>query len=281
VLALAVLLSGCTAMRLVYNQSPTIAYWWLDDYIDFEDAQTPHVREALKNWLRWHRSSQLVGDYVVLLQRAQDQVRATEPMTGTQVCRWYGEVLARLDPMIDRALPLALPLVKSLNAEQVANLEKTYEKKNDKFRDEYLQKDRQDRLEASVKRAIKHAQTLYGDLDDAQEKMLTEGIEKSPFDPEAWLAEKKLRQREAVETLGRLVAQPVSDEQTLAAMRTLVARALKSPRPEYLAYQRKLHEYNCTMVARLHNGISPKQRRNALEKLKGWEDDARALAAET
>jgi hypothetical protein len=274
------LLSGCTAMRLAYNQSPTIAYWWLDDYVDFDDAQTPRVREAMNAWLRWHRNTQLAGDYVGLLQRAQAQVRSTEPMTGAEVCRWYGDVMARLDPMIDRALPLAVPLVKGLAPEQLATLEKAYEKKNDKFRDEYLQKDRQDRLEAAVKRAVKHAETLYGDLDDAQEQMLAEAIEKSPFDPEAWLAEKKLRQREAVETLGRLVAQPVGDEQTLAALRTLVGHARKSPRPEYRAYQQKLHEYNCAMAARLHNGISPKQRQKALDKLKGWEDDARALAAE-
>jgi hypothetical protein len=279
-LALATLVSGCAAMRLAYNQSPTIAYWWLTDYVDFDEGQTPRVREVLNSWLRWHRGTQLAGDYVGLLQKAQAQVRSTEPMSAAQVCRWYEDVWSRIDPMVDRALTMSVPLVKSLTAEQVANLEKVYEKKNDKFRDEYLQKDPEDRQEASLKRATKHAETLYGSLDDAQKKLLADGIAKSPFNPEFWLSEKKLRQREAIDTLGKLVAQPVGDEQALATLRTLVGHAMSSPRPEYRAYQRKLHDYNCAMAANLHNGISPKQRQRALDKLKGWEDDFRTLAAE-
>ena len=50
------LLSGCSLLRLTYPQLPTIAYWWLDGYVDFTVAQAPRVQEQLAEWLRWHRS---------------------------------------------------------------------------------------------------------------------------------------------------------------------------------------------------------------------------------
>ena len=42
---------------------------------------------------------------------------------------------------------------------------------------------------------------IYGRLNDAQRELLAQGIADSPFDPERWLAERRLRQREIVDTL--------------------------------------------------------------------------------
>ena len=36
-------LSGCSALRLGYNTAPELAYWWIDGYADFDDAQAPQV----------------------------------------------------------------------------------------------------------------------------------------------------------------------------------------------------------------------------------------------
>ena len=45
----------------------------------------------------------------------------------------------------------------------------------------------------------------------------------------------------------------------------------------YRAYQVKLGDYNCAFAARIHNAMTPAQRQAARERLKGWEDDLRAL----
>ncbi|MFM8901356.1 MAG: hypothetical protein ACKOF9_15630 [Burkholderiales bacterium] len=46
---LPVLLAACSAARLGYGQGPTLAYWWLDGYVDFNEAQSLRVREDLIN----------------------------------------------------------------------------------------------------------------------------------------------------------------------------------------------------------------------------------------
>ena len=151
---------------------------------------------------------------------------------------------------------------------------------NIEFRDDYLQADPAERLQKSIKRAVDRAETMYGSLDDAQHAMLARAIEVSPFDPQLWLEERMLRQQDVVKTLRRLVSERAPVDQTLAALRVLVVHAQRSPREVYLQYQARLHQYNCKLAAELHNSTSREQRLAAVKKLKSWEEDARALAAD-
>jgi hypothetical protein len=276
-LALATLVSGCTAVRFAYGQGAELGYWWLDAYADFSDEQSPRVRGALDEWFRWHRATQL-DDYAQLLVRLQAQAAA--PVTPEQVCLASDEVMARLDPLLDKALPLAVETVRSLTLEQVLHIERKYAKVNADFRSDFLQPDPKARFKASMKRAVERAETFYGSLDDAQLEALRQGLAASPFDPQFWLEERMLRQQEALSTLRRLVNEKASPDQTLAALRTLVGHVRRSPRPQYLAYQQRLAQYNCKLAAQLHNSASGEQRASAVRRFKLWEDDARALAAD-
>ena len=55
------LLAGCSALRLGYDQGPTLAWWWLDGYVDFRSEQAPRAKEAIRQWFAWHRTAQLPG----------------------------------------------------------------------------------------------------------------------------------------------------------------------------------------------------------------------------
>jgi len=56
-----------------------------------------------------------------------------------------------------------------------------------------------------------------------------------------------------------------------------VQRATPGP---YRSYQQRLTDYNCSFIAQLHNSTTPAQRQVARNKLKGWEEDLRTLAAQ-
>jgi uncharacterized coiled-coil protein SlyX len=101
----------------------------------------------------------------------------------------------------------------------------------------------------------------------------------SPFDPQAWLAERERRQRDTLQTLRRLTAERADRDRTIAALRMLTERMEISQDPAYRAYQQRLAEYNCAFGAQLHNATTPAQRQAAREQLKTWEGDLRALAA--
>jgi hypothetical protein len=61
-------------------------------------------------------------------------------------------------------------------------------------------------------------------------------------------------------------------------VRRLAADVAHSPRPDYAAYSARVIQANCALAAQLHNSTSAAQRQHAIDKLKGWEGDLRALA---
>jgi hypothetical protein len=269
------LLSGCSAVRLAYAQAPHLVYWWLNGYVDFDAVQGDRVRDALADWFAWHRATQL-PDYADLLVTAQRQV--LHDVTPSEVCQWADELSRRIEAGYEQAVPALADVVRTLKPQQLQRVERRYRQADEEFRKEYLQATRAEQLEESNKRATSRAEMIYGDLNDGQRVLLVQGIEQSPFDAERWLGERQLRQREIVETLRALQSQRADAARTEAALRLFAAHAARSPRQDYRDYQKRLFDYNCQLIARLHNSTTAEQRRRGADKLKGWEEDLRALA---
>lgn len=270
------LLGGCNALRLGYNNGPTLAWWWLDGYADFSAEQAPAAKQAVDRWFDWHRGSQLPA-YAALLVAAQAEV--LEPTTPEAACQWQDRVRGALEPALQRGLQEAAELVPLLSEAQLRAIEQRQAKTITEMREEFLQPDAAERLQASVKRARERAERIYGDLSEAQRKLLADAVAASPFDPEAWRRERERRQQDTMQVLRRLQAERADGPRRLAGLRALAERSENSPVPAYRAYQERLRSYNCALAARLHNASSAEQRQQARRTFKGWEEDLRALAA--
>lgn len=282
-LPLLLVLGACGTVRLAYDQAPTLMYWWIDGYADISSEQTPALREGIDRWFAWHRRTQL-PDYAVLLARAQREV--LEPTTAASACAWQADIERRLYGAAGEAVPAAAELMLSLSPEQLLHIERRMAKGLAEARAEFLQPDLAERKALSLKRSIDRFETLYGRLDSAQRERLSAALATSSFDPERWLAERELRQRDmlrmlaSVSALGRTAGdREVARQQAQAAARSITERTTQSPRADYRTYQLRLRQDNCQLAAAMHNATSPSQRQAARSKLKGWEADVRALIA--
>ena len=54
---LSLVLVGCSALRLAYNQAPSLGYWWIDGYADLNEAQTGQLRRDIDAFFAWHRTA--------------------------------------------------------------------------------------------------------------------------------------------------------------------------------------------------------------------------------
>ena len=270
-------LGACSALRIGYSQAPDLMYWYLDGYVDFNSAQTPHVRDALTQWLAWHRRTQL-PDYAALLARAQTEVMAD--ITPARACEWQREGMRRADTAFDRAAPAVADFLVTVTPQQLEHVERRQSKANGEFRNDYLDPDLRKRAEITLRRTIERAESLYGTLSDAQRARMAEALPHSPFDPEAWLAERRLRQQEALALMRKFGGDEAARQAAEAAVRVYVQRLDASPREPYRRYAERLNAFNCAFAATLHNGTSMAQRRTAAQKLAGWEGDARAIEAD-
>jgi len=273
------LLGGCSAVRIGYNQAPTLVWWWLDGYLDFDAAQAPQVKAALQQWFDWHRRTQL-PDYADLLAAAQVQV--LQPATPQQVCRWADELRARLGTALAYGVPLAAELLPTLQADNLAQWQRRVAKSNLDFEHDFLQPP-DERLQASVARTLDRAQMLYGRLDARQRELVAAAVAASPFDPVAWYAERRALQVQTLQLLQRATAeQPARSDRDAnqAGLQALAERWLRAPPGAYRDYQRRLADYNCAFIAQLHNSTTAAQRQAARERLASWQEDLRVLAAQ-
>ncbi len=269
-------LAGCSVLRLAYSQADELSFWWLDGYVDFDDSQSPRVRDAIGRWFAWHRRTQL-PDYAALLDRAATEVlQDTTPATA---CRWFADLRQRADAAVDQALPEAAAIAAGFSTDQLLHIERQQARNSAEFREDFLQPDPTERLARSVERATERAEQLYGRLGDRQRQRIAEGVRSSPFDAERWLAERQRRHRDLLNELRRLQGTDTNGGASTAGLRGYWQRVQRSPDDGYRRYQERLEAYNCDLSAQLHNLTTPAQRQEAQRRLRGWQSDLRRLAA--
>ncbi len=268
--------AGCSVVRFGYNQADHLTYWWFDRFVDFNDAQKPRVHDALAKWFAWHRRAHLPG-YANLLVNSQNLV--LEDITEERTCGLWTDLRGFMDSAFDRALPMTTEIILTLTPQQIQNVERRYTKINEEFRDEHLEGDASRRLKKSIKRTTERAEFFYGDLDNAQQELITRWVTRSPYEVNIWNAERHRRQQDLVQLLRRLNADNSSQDKAQMALRAYVKRIYSSPNDDYRRYAEQVWVYNCAFVANLHNTMSTAQRKHAKDKLKDWESEIRVLVS--
>ncbi len=271
----AALLAGCSALRLTYGQAPTLTYWRLDSLVDVSSEQAPQVRAAIDDWYRWHRAEELPR-YADLLARVA--AHSAQPLTPAQVCGWWDEVMVRLDAAIAQALPQAASLARLLEPAQISHLERRQHKLHERYADDYLQPDRKARQRAQVERIVDRAEDFYGRLDRTHRERIAEAVARAPYDAEQAFAERRVQQQALVAVLRRVVDERPPVHEVQAMLQHLAAQWRESSRADEAQRRERVREFNCRLVAELHNGTDAAQREQARRKLDGYAADLRALA---
>lgn len=264
---LALGLQGCSTLRLAYGNAPTAAYWYLDSYLDFNDAQRPAVRAALHEIHQWHQQTQL-PIYLQTLNRVQAQM--TSDITPQQACTLYAQVQDTLvdsgEGMADLLQSSAVVLT-TLDARQLQHLERKLVKNNAEYRKDFLDGPPARQRERRLDRSVSRAETLYGHLDKRQQALLAEGLAQSGYQAELAYAERLRRQQDLLQTLRAMGSGQAP------SLKGVLARWAQSPDARYREYSEALRLGNCETLAALHNSTSAKQRQHAAAALQSYVQD--------
>ena len=277
VLLAALALSGCSAARLGYNNSPTLVYWWLDSYFDFDDAQSLRVRNDLQSLQDWHRTTE-----VPLLAKKLNELQtmAQKQVNSEQVCAIVSDLQTRVQVTLERVTPTIAALAPGLQNAQLEHMSKEFERRNRKWQDEWIAGTPVERSERRMKQLVDRAESFYGNLTSVQEAVVRAHIANSSFDGPRQFQETQRRQKDALQVLRKVRAGEIAPTQAGAQVRGLLERTFKAPAPAYRRYLEQLTTEGCAAMAALHNSSTPEQRTRLVQTLKGYEVDARALAAQ-
>lgn len=275
-LLFALLLAGCSTARLGYNNAPELAYWWLDSYLDFDDTQSLKVRADLATLQTWHRQTELPL-YVDTLQQLQRL--SPDSVTPAQVCEFSAGLRSRVQAVLDQTAPTIIALAPTLAAEQLNHLARQFDKRNKKWRAEWLDASDAQRSARRVKRRIDRAEMFYGPLQEPQLAVLRARLPATALETGLMHQEAERRQQDTLQTLRQLQTGAFTSLQARAAVQALLARPTDSPDAAYRNHMAKIRQENCDALAELHNSSTSAQRIKLVETLKAYESDARALMA--
>lgn len=269
-------MASCSVVRLGYGQAPDLAYWWIDSYIDLNEAQTPRLRKELDELAQWHRSREL-PEIALLLQKARQM--APGPISPAQACALVEDGRTRFNAVTARSEGLVLWLAPSLSPAQIEHLARQFAKSNKEWEADWLRGTPADQLKHRVKQATRRFEMLYGDLDETQIQLLRAELAGSSFDARLWRTERLRRQEDMLATLRRVSAGNLPPEAVRESMQALLERLTTPPGAAGKAYADTMLRENCALFSRIHNSTSASQRARAVQTLRGYEDDFRVLAA--
>ncbi|QBE63764.1 DUF6279 family lipoprotein [Pseudoduganella lutea] len=277
--ALLALVTACSSLKLAYNNGDTLLYWWLDNYVDFDDEQSGEVKKDIDKLFRWHRKTQL-QDYVHVLQRAQQQLRGNP--TPADLRADYDDIRARTQALLLKAAPDIADIALSLKPEQLTQMEKKFAKNNDKFRRENMKGDREDQNEFRYKKSMEQFDLWFGGFSREQKEIIRKASDARPLDNAIWLDERMRRQRNVLALARRIMQEKPSREQATAQIQALIRESFaRLDNSERKAFYEANTNASIGLVHTVIGIATPEQKAHAHKRMQGWINDFNTLAAET
>lgn len=268
-------LSGCSTIRLAYNQADHIAAWMADDYFDLTPEQKQAFRSRFHRFHAWHRATQL-PDYANLLEATRQRILAGAAQADAD---WLADSIhTRLRTMARHGYKDAAFVLSQLSDEQLQAAQKEFDRSNRKYMRENgvgAAPDQQRRLRA--RRHMERIEHWTGPLDASQEARLRELSRALPLITEQRYQERLRRQSEF---LG-LLQQRKNPEAFAPRLRDWL---VEWDRTRPAAYQQEYTQFmqaSARMYVAVLDMLTPEQRQHVVAVLQRYQQAFRELAAQS
>ena len=115
------LMAGCSLVKLGYRGADPYTLRWLNRYADLEESQEAWVKERVRDFFAWHRTTQL-PDYAQWLLNTAALLHKG-PVSAAEVLALNADITTRLDTAAMRALPDLATLALQLKPAQLSAIE--------------------------------------------------------------------------------------------------------------------------------------------------------------
>ncbi len=192
------LLSGCSTVKIAYNNTDYLLLRYTDGYLDLTSDQKAYLRERLSERLEEHRRDelvQLVGFLKTFNTYAADGLSTQEvDVLVAAITPLYRTTVTKTVPVFSRVLA-------SLSDEQIGHLAEKMQSANRDYREKYLDISRAERVSSRTERTIDRIEKWTGALTPDQRFTVTEMTKRWPDAALDWYKYRRARQQELLELL--------------------------------------------------------------------------------
>ena len=266
-LALAWLLSGCTALRLAYDHADTWLMYRVNGYLDLDSKASEELAERIDDFFAWHRRNAL-PQYARISDEAAKRV--AKGLSREDVVWGYDSLVAQARQSLHGAAERIAPLLDRLTPQQVEHMQKRFADDNRKFAREQLRGTEAERRKRRAKRLEERLEDWVGNLSAGQLEKVMQFSAAAPLYDELRDRDRKRMQAELLEMIRKREAQKRLPEWASSWER--------GRDPAHLAAaERYRHEY-AGLLVELDRTLTPEQRSRAEANLRRYAEDFRILA---
>jgi len=271
-LVAALLVAGCNATRVAYDNADTLLRWRAASYLDVRGEQAEALDLHIARLLAWHRAHAL-PQYSRLAE--ESATRMTRGLSREDLVWGYDSLRGQLRESVLAAAAQTGDLLDRLSRGQIAVLQERLDEDNRKFAKEQLAGSLEERRERRCKRNLARLEDWLGALTDEQVELVRRYSERVPVALDELRDRRRrrlqaefmdiVRARQAKARLAGFAAQivPPSDEELGPAY----AAALRATTATYF-----------DMLLELDRSLTPRQRGRVVARLRGLATDFSQLA---
>jgi hypothetical protein len=170
---------------------------------------------------------------------------------------------------VERVLPDIADLLLQLDPDQVSQLERKFITDDEKFARESAEDSLEERREDRAAKLIGHIEQFTGRLAPSQRELVSQRLARNEDLTAQRLADRRYRQGESL----AMIRARVSREQMIAGLRRLLLDTEAWRDPAFRAKLRARDERMYEMIATLSATLTPEQRANLQNRLRGFIHD--------
>lgn len=262
----ACLLSGCSMVRLAYENADSYLRYRAGAYLDVHGEQAQELEAAIDAFHDWHRK-QALPQYARLAGEAAQRVG--DGVTPEDLVWGYDSLIAQARISVREAAQRIAPLLGRLDAQQIAHIESRLAEENRRFAKEFLRGAERARRERRAERLVRRLEDWVGRLAEAQVERVRQYSERAPL-----LAEMRLRDHQRLQAAG-LALLRAHEVETLPEFVTYWERGRDAA---YVAAIEDSRRELFAMLLDLDRTLTPGQRAQALANLRRYAADFQLLS---
>jgi hypothetical protein len=260
-------LTGCSTVRLVYDNADTYLHWRATHYLDLEGEMADELDERIAAFMAWHRAQALPKYALVLDDGAR---RFEKHLTPADLVWGYDAIMTQAREGLRTAAVQGAPLLDRLSPAQIANFERRLAEDNRRFARENLRGTERERRKRRAERNVERLEDWVGRLSKAQIDRVAQYSERAPLLDE-------FRDRDH----RRLQAEVLAMVRAREARKRLPDFAANWDRgrdPVYVAALEAARKEYFAMALDIDRSLSAQQRARALGELHRYADDFQTLS---
>jgi len=264
---LVVFLTGCSTVRLVYDNADTYIHWRATHYLDLDGEMADELDERIAAFMVWHRA-QALPKYAQLLDEAGR--RFEKRLTPADLVWGYDSIMPQARESLRMAAVQGAPLLDRLSPAQIANLERRLAEDNRRFARENLKGSERAQRKRRTERNVERLEDWVGRLTKAQVDRVAQYSERAPLLD-------NLRDRDHKRIQAGLLAMLRAHE-AKKRLPDFAANWNRGRDPAYTAALKTSRKEFFAMALDIDRSLTEHQRARALGELRRYADDFRTLA---